>query len=51
MTIHEHVEYPCEKCDYIATQKSILKLHIRSIHEGLKYPCEKCDYTAKKNQT
>ena len=40
------VKYPCDKCDYRATEKGHLLTHIKSKHEGVKYPCDKCDYKA-----
>ena len=39
-------QFPCEKCNYIATSKSNLKRHKQSFHEGFKYSCDNCDYTA-----
>ena len=41
------VKYPCNKCEYEATQKSSLKNHIQSKHEGVWYDCNQCDYKAK----
>ena len=43
---HEGVRYPCDQCDYRATQKSLLLNHIKAKHEGVKYPCEQCDFKA-----
>ena len=40
-------KYPCNQCQYEATQKSSLIRHIQSIHEGLRYNCNQCNYTAK----
>ena len=42
--IHEGIKYPCNQCDYQATQQGSLKTHIQSKHEGVKYPCNQCDY-------
>ena len=42
----EVVEFSCYKCDYVATQKGILKMHKQSKHEGVRYPCDKCYYVA-----
>jgi len=35
-------KYPCDKCNYIASNVSDLKKHVKSIHEGVKYPCNQC---------
>ena len=40
---HEGVKYPCDQCDYKATQKGSLLSHIKSKHEGVKYPCDQGD--------
>ena len=38
--MHEGVKFPCDKCNFKATQKANLLTHIKSIHEGVKlvYP-------------
>ena len=38
-------------CDYKATQRSQLRIHIQSIHDGKRYKCELCnkEYTSKGN--
>ena len=46
-SIHQGVKYPCDLCDYQATQPSNLKAHIQKRHEGIRYPCDQCDYQAK----
>ena len=33
----------CNKCDYRATHKGSLKIHIQSQHEKIKYNCPDCD--------
>ena len=38
--------YPCNLCDYKATQQGSLKKHIESVHEKVKYPCNLCEYKA-----
>ena len=45
-SIHQGIKYPCDQCDYKATQKGDLLTHLKSIHEGVKYPCDQCDYKA-----
>ena len=37
--------YPCDQCDYKATQKAHLLRHLKSKHEGIKYPYDLCDFT------
>lgn len=44
--MHEGIRYPCDQCDYVATQPRDLTLHIEGDHEGVRYPCDKCEYTA-----
>ena len=36
--------YPCNQCNYKATQQSNLKTHKQSKHEGVKYSCDECEY-------
>ena len=31
---HEGVRYPCSKCDFVATQASSLKIHVKNKHES-----------------
>ena len=45
-SIHEGIKYPCNHCDYQATQQTHLQKHIQSVHEGIRYPCNQCDYQA-----
>ena len=47
-SIHENIKFPCQHCDYKATQAGSLKSHIQSIHENIKFPCQQCDYKATK---
>ena len=42
----EGLKYPCYRCEYSATNSSLLKLHIESKHEGVRYTCDKCEYAA-----
>ena len=42
-SVHEGVKYPCNQCDYQATQQGNLLQHIQSKHEGVKYACNQCD--------
>ena len=46
ITKHEGIKYPCNQCDYQATQQRLLQTHIQSVHEGIKYPCNQCDHQA-----
>ena len=48
MSLHKSVKYPCNQCDYKATQKGDLKKHEMAVHESIKYPCNQCDYKATK---
>ena len=38
-SIHEWVRYPCDQCDYKATQNSNLVEHIKSINYRVQCPC------------
>ena len=40
------MRYPCDQCEYAATQLSALNTHKQSIHEGVRYICDLCDYAA-----
>ena len=42
----EVVRYPCDKCEFAATDASNLKKHVESKHEGVRYLCDKCEYAA-----
>ena len=44
--IHENIRHPCEQCDYQATTKGNLTVHVQFKHEGKKYPCKICGYQA-----
>ena len=39
--VSEDIEYPCNQCNFKATQKGCLEGH-----EGIKYPCNQLDYKA-----
>merc|ERR1712189_23215 len=43
--------YKCQDCDYSATQKGHIKIHVQSKHEGIKYPCHQCDYQATRSSS
>jgi len=39
--------FPCNQCEYSATQRGALKTHILSVHEKVKpFSCLKCEYSA-----
>ena len=40
------MRYPCDQCEYAATEIGSLKKHKESKHEGIRYPCDQCDYSA-----
>jgi len=46
MRIHTGETFACPNCDYKATTKNSLQLHIKAIHEGVTYQCPNCDYKA-----
>jgi len=37
--------YPCNQCEYAATNHSTLKQHKESQHEGVRYACDECSYS------
>ena len=37
--------YPCDQCDYRATQPNQLKLHKKAIHEKERYYCQDCTFS------
>ena len=43
---HEGIRYPCDQCEYSATQVGTLKKHKEAKHEGIRYPCDQCEYSA-----
>ena len=43
-TRHEGIKHNCDQCDFQASEKSNLRVHIKSKHDGTKYPCDQCDY-------
>ena len=45
-TKRSKVGFPCNKCEYVATRTSYLKVHIESKHDGVRYPCSQCEYAA-----
>lgn len=43
---HDNICYPCDQCDYKATRKGNLKVHVDSIHKGVQYLYAHCGYTS-----
>ena len=48
---HEGIRYPCDQCEYSATQISNLKIHKKTKHGGIRYPCDQCDLVCASKQT
>ena len=44
---HESIRYPCDLCEYTATQLSSLKQHEESKHKVIRIPCDQYDFAAK----
>ena len=44
--MHVGVKFKCNQCDYEASQRSNLSLHIQHKHEGIEYFCTECEYRA-----
>ena len=45
-----YASFPCEHCDYVATQGNNLKKHIEARHLGVTYSCSLCPYEATQKQ-
>ena len=45
-SIHDGVKCTCDQCDYKATRKGSLVIHIKSKHNGVKFPSNQCDNKA-----
>ena len=51
-SMHVGKNYPCDTCDYLATQKGHLRTHKKSVPEGKKpFTCSICDYRAAQKGT
>lgn len=46
MLSHELNKFPCQLCDYQATQKSHLTQHNNSVHQNIKIQCTMCGHKA-----
>ena len=46
MILDDARPYHCQQCDFKASRKDNLKVHVQNKHEGIKYPCQQCDYQA-----
>ena len=44
--VHLGVTYNCDKCNYKASQKCNLTIHIDNVHEKMRYQCSLCSFTA-----
>ena len=44
------MRYPCDLCDYAATQASSLKKHKESQHERIRHPCDECGFISTTRQ-
>jgi len=43
-SVHEHVRYPCDQCEFQATTTWDLKRHTATVHEGVRYHCDQCEF-------
>ena len=46
MSVQEGMKYPCDHCEYKATEKGDLKKHTMPVHKGIKYQCDHCEFKA-----
>ena len=47
LSIHEGVQYPCDRCDFVCNDKGNLKRHLRTMHsgtEGPRFQCDLCEF-------
>ena len=42
--------YQCEKCDFAAIKREILKTHMEAVHRDGAYQCDKCDFATLKRE-
>ena len=40
------IGFPCNQCEYVATQVSSLYAHQAFKHNGIRHPCDQCQYAA-----
>ena len=40
------IKFNCDKCDYNATDKTIVQRHVKSLHEEIRHDCDKCFFRA-----
>ena len=50
LSTHSGLKFPCQKCDYEATNASNLRSHELSVLIGRKLKCPFCDYQANQNR-
>ena len=46
LKFNDEYKYPCDQCNYKATDRSNIRRHIKSVHDRVKYPCNQCSYKA-----
>ena len=49
-SVHGHIIYPCDLCEYKSTHKSSLKLHTEGVHGRTSYTCDQCNYEGTQKQ-
>ena len=50
-TAHDLIRYPCDQCEYQATEKGALKKHRWWVHSGVKLQCDQCNYQTAMQRT
>ena len=48
--IHRVGAYQCEKCDFAAIKREILKTHVEAVNRDGAYQCDKCDFARVKRE-
>ena len=42
--------YQCDKCDFAAIKREILKTHVEAVHRDGAYKCDKCNFATVKRE-
>ena len=48
--IHRVGAYQCDKCDFAAIKREMLKTHVEAVHRDGAYQCDKCDFAKVKRE-
>merc|ERR1712080_581686 len=54
IALHTNQKFTCDQCDYYASWKNELRIHIKKCHSSIptqKFSCESCEYQAVSKST